>query len=67
MKEPQIPGLKHLADIEKHLEKNEKWFQHPEKKLHTFENNAAKWDKAFIEGITSIEGLMKEFEKMMEG
>ncbi|RDW18287.1 hypothetical protein CWR48_11935 [Oceanobacillus arenosus] len=66
MEEPNIPWLKHLADIEKHLEKNEKWFQHPEKKMHTFEKNATNWDKDFIEGINAIEGVMKELEKMME-
>ena len=66
MKGPDLPWLKHFADIEKHLDKNEKWFQHPEKKMHTFESNAAKWEGDFIEGMKSIEGMMKELEEYME-
>lgn len=66
MKEPIIPWLKHLQDIEKHLEKNEKWFQHPEKKMKTFEKNAGEWNSEFLKGIGSIEEMIKELEKNME-
>jgi hypothetical protein len=59
--------LKNLGIIEKHLEKNEKWFQQPEKKLMAFEKDMDEWNKSFLKTITDIEGLIKELEKKMEG
>ncbi|MEN1967206.1 hypothetical protein WMZ97_03915 [Lentibacillus sp. N15] len=61
-----IPWLKHLRDIEKHLGKNEKWFQRPEKRMKELDDKLEKWNTEFLEGIGNLELLIEELEKRME-
>ncbi|MEW9674941.1 hypothetical protein ABRT01_01925 [Lentibacillus sp. L22] len=63
---PRIPWLRHLRDIEKHLEKNEKWFQYPERRMGEWDEQLDKWNNDFLEGIGHLESLIKELEKKME-
>ncbi|RLL45078.1 hypothetical protein D8M04_09420 [Oceanobacillus piezotolerans] len=58
--------LYNVKVIEKHLEKNEKWFQQPEKKMKSFEKNAGAWNKEFLEEISNIEKVMKKLENYFE-
>lgn len=62
----RIPWLRHLRDIEKHLEKNEKWFQYPERRMSELDEQLEKWNGDFLEGIGHLERLMEELEKEME-
>ncbi|WP_156288899.1 hypothetical protein [Oceanobacillus salinisoli] len=67
MKNPEEnPWLKNLRIIEKHLEKNEKWFQRPEEKMKSFEKDAVKWNEEFTKKISKVEAIIKELEKKME-
>ncbi|MFS0672025.1 hypothetical protein [Ornithinibacillus sp. 179-J 7C1 HS] len=59
--------IKNLEIIEKHLERNEKWFQNPEKKMVAFDKEMTLWNNRFMKNIQEIENWMKEFEKRMEG
>ncbi|WP_096270265.1 hypothetical protein [Paucisalibacillus globulus] len=59
--------IEELGIIEKHLEKNEKWFQQPEKKMISYEKDMNEWNKRFMKTIGEIEKWVKEFEKKMEG
>ncbi|QKY68627.1 hypothetical protein [Lentibacillus sp. CBA3610] len=52
--------------IEKHLEKNEKWFQYPEKKMNELDAEIQNWDKEFLQGMAKFEEVMVEIEKIME-
>ncbi|WP_164669446.1 hypothetical protein [Virgibacillus doumboii] len=62
--EPRL--LKNLRIIEKHLAKNEKWLQYPEKKMHHFEREMDVWNKEFLSGISNVEKMIHELEKRME-
>lgn len=57
--------MKHLQDIEKHLDKNEKWLQYPEKKMGAFEIDFNEWNRSFLEQmgkiIEAFHGLEKHF------
>ncbi|WP_245183528.1 hypothetical protein [Lentibacillus salicampi] len=55
-----------LRIIEKHLDKNEKWFRYPEKKMQSLDTEIHAWDKEFQQGIATFENVMDEFEKIME-
>ena len=59
--------IKNLGIIEKHLEKNEKWFQQPEKNMIAFEKEMDEWNTRFLKTISEIENWIKELEKKMEG
>ncbi|WP_026905761.1 hypothetical protein [Paucisalibacillus globulus] len=59
--------IKNLGIIEKHLEKNEKWFQQPEKKMITFEKEMGEWNTRFLKTIGEMEHWITELEKKMEG
>jgi hypothetical protein len=58
--------IRTLQVIEKHLDKNEKWFQYPEKKMHAINASIQAWDKEFKQGIATFEKIMDEFAKIME-
>ncbi|GFZ77209.1 hypothetical protein GCM10010978_18450 [Compostibacillus humi] len=60
------PWKEYAEVIAKHLEKNEKWFQAPEKKFKTFEKNAEKWNSQFLKDMAIIEKWIKKLEKKME-
>ncbi|MFD2045369.1 hypothetical protein ACFSTA_16915 [Ornithinibacillus salinisoli] len=62
----EIPWLKHFAAIDKHLDKNEKWFQRPEKKMQDYEKDMDKWNDSFLSNMQTIEDWIKELEKKME-
>ncbi|MBC5637257.1 hypothetical protein H8S33_10620 [Ornithinibacillus sp. BX22] len=57
--------MKNLEIIERHLEKNEKWLQSPEKKKVLFEKEMIAWNTRFMKNITDIENWIKDFEKRM--
>ncbi|WP_047985918.1 hypothetical protein [Ornithinibacillus californiensis] len=59
--------IKNLGIIEKHLAKNEKWLQHPEKKMISFEKEMHEWNGRYLKTIKEIENWMRELEKRMEG
>jgi hypothetical protein len=58
--------IKNLGIIEKHLARNEKWFQQPEKKMLAFEKDMDDWNKRYLKTIGDIEYWIKELEKKME-
>jgi hypothetical protein len=61
------PGwLQHIRDIEKHLEKNEKWLKQPESKFNQFNKEAEAWEKGYLAKISDVEKFAKELEKTME-
>lgn len=67
MKEkPDIPWKKHLDAVEKHLGKNEKWFQYPEKKMYELEQNMDIWNEEFIQRMGAVEEMIKRLEENME-
>lgn len=59
--------IHNLGIIAKHLEKNEKWFQQPSKKMAEFEKDMGEWNARYLKTIGDVEKWMKEFEKRMEG
>ncbi|GIO25781.1 hypothetical protein [Ornithinibacillus bavariensis] len=59
--------IKNLGIIEKHLERNEKWFQQPEKKMLAFEKDMDEWNRRYLKTIGDIEYWIRELEKKMEG
>ncbi|MEN2767618.1 hypothetical protein [Ornithinibacillus xuwenensis] len=59
--------LKNLGIIQKHLEKNEKWFQHPEKKMGQFEKDMDEWNNRYLKSMNEIEKWIKELEKKLDG
>jgi thiamine kinase-like enzyme len=58
--------IKNLQIIEKHLDRNEKWFQYPEKKMVAFEKDMDEWNTRFLKSIQEIESWVKELEKKLE-
>lgn len=59
--------IQDLGVIAKHLEKNEKWFQQPGKKIAEFEKDMGDWNTRYLQTIRDIEKWIKELEKRMEG
>ncbi|MBU5267480.1 hypothetical protein [Virgibacillus proomii] len=66
MKISEPNWLDYFHVIEKHLQKNEKWMQFPEKKAVAVEKDMNKWNESFLGNIRKIEDLIKELEKRME-
>ncbi|CDQ40624.1 MULTISPECIES: hypothetical protein [Virgibacillus] len=66
MKISEPEWMRHFHAIEKHLGKNEKWLQFPEKKVKAFEEEMDQWNSDFLSMITNVEDLIKELEKKME-
>ncbi|GAA0444898.1 MAG: hypothetical protein ACQEWU_16115 [Bacillota bacterium] len=66
MRIPEPKWMKHFHDIEKHLGKNEKWLQFPEKKAKNIEQDMEKWNNEFLKMISNVEDIIKELEKKME-
>ncbi|WP_042224665.1 hypothetical protein [Oceanobacillus manasiensis] len=66
MKASEPKWLQHVHDLEKHLDKNEKWLQLPEKRFNTFHNEAEAWEEDYLNNIRDIESFMKEMEKEMD-
>lgn len=58
--------FKQLQIIEKHLEKNEKWFQYPEKNMMTLEQDIGEWNTKFLSNMDNIEQFMQRIEKYMD-
>ncbi|AIF42792.1 hypothetical protein [Virgibacillus sp. SK37] len=73
MSKRAIPWTKHFQAIEKHLDKNEKYFRLPEKKMAEWDAEKAAlekemdiWNKGFLNKISAFEKLIHELEKKME-
>ncbi|AVQ98677.1 hypothetical protein OBCHQ24_06505 [Oceanobacillus iheyensis] len=66
MKGPEPRWLQHTRDVEKHLEKNEKWLKQPESKFNQFSKEAEAWEKGYLSKISDVEKFAKELEKTME-
>ncbi|WP_284139394.1 MULTISPECIES: hypothetical protein [unclassified Virgibacillus] len=60
---PEIPFVKQLDIIEKHLDKNEKWFQYPEGRMLDFDKMMSSWNTGFLEQMQQLEKIMKDLEK----
>ncbi|SFA82803.1 hypothetical protein SAMN04488072_102156 [Lentibacillus halodurans] len=58
--------IRTLQIIDKHLGKNEKWFQYPEQKAESFNAEIESWDKEFSLRAAKFEAVMDELEKIME-
>lgn len=59
--------VKPFRDIEKHLDKNEHWFQKPGKRMSEYEQSMNKFNGNFLKKMNEIEKFMKTFEKKMDG
>ncbi|MFD2629676.1 hypothetical protein [Oceanobacillus kapialis] len=58
--------MKHVKDIEKHLEINEKWLKTPEARFTKFNKEALDWEKEFLHNIGGLESFLKDLENKME-
>ncbi|MUK90559.1 hypothetical protein GMD78_19570 [Ornithinibacillus sp. L9] len=58
--------IKHIQAIDKHLDKNEKWFQYPEKRMLEFEKRMDQWNGRFMKNMNVLEDWFDKFEKKME-
>ncbi|NBJ70910.1 MULTISPECIES: hypothetical protein [Clostridia] len=58
--------LQNMDIIDKHLQKNEKWLQYPDKKAEHLEMEIDAWNDAFLKQIVQIENVLKKIGTKLE-
>ncbi|API90999.1 hypothetical protein J32TS6_28800 [Virgibacillus pantothenticus] len=58
--------LQNMDIIDKHLQKNEKWLQYPDKKAEQWEMEIDAWNDAFLKQIVQIENVLKKIGSKLE-